>query len=76
MIRAARIGTLGGGDWGGLGFGGVAARIEREGDGQGGGGQGEEEKWGGAAAHGGRGLGGRRLGFGRVNGPKHLLRPN
>jgi len=35
-----------------------------------------EEKWGGAAAHGGRGLGGRRLGFGRVNGPKLQLRPN
>jgi hypothetical protein len=38
MIRAARIGTLGGGDWGGLGYGGVAARIERGGDGRGGGG--------------------------------------
>jgi hypothetical protein len=53
----------------------VAAKIERGGDGQGGGGQGEEEKWGGAAAHGGEGLGERRLGFGRVNGPKHLLQP-
>jgi hypothetical protein len=31
---------------------------------------------GGAAAQGGRGLGGRRLGFGRINGPKHQLRPN
>jgi hypothetical protein len=30
---------------------------------------------GGGAAHGG-GLGGRRLGFGRFNGPKHQLRPN
>jgi hypothetical protein len=30
----------------------------------------------GAAAHGGGELGGRRLGFGRVNGPKHQLRPN
>jgi hypothetical protein len=31
---------------------------------------------GGAAAHGGEGLGERRLGFGRVNGPKLQLRPN
>jgi hypothetical protein len=61
---------------GGLGFGGVAARIERGGDGQGGGGQGVGEVGGGAAAQGGRGLGGRRLGFGRINGPKHQLRPN
>jgi hypothetical protein len=36
-----------------------------------------EEKWGGgAAAHGGRGLGGRRIEFERVNGPKLQLRPN
>jgi hypothetical protein len=36
MIRAARFGTLGGGDLGGggLGYGGVAARIERGGDGR------------------------------------------
>jgi hypothetical protein len=39
MIRAARNGTLGGGDGGRLGYGGVAARIERGGDGRGGGGQ-------------------------------------
>jgi hypothetical protein len=31
---------------------------------------------GGEAAQGGRGLGGRRLGIGRTNGPKHQLRPN
>jgi hypothetical protein len=75
MIRAARVGTLGGGDWGGLGYGGVAARIERGGDGQGRVAAKEWEKWGGAA-QGGRGLGGRRLGFGRINGPKHQSRPN
>jgi hypothetical protein len=43
---------------GGLGYGGVAARIERGGDGRGGGGQGVGEGWG-AAAPRGRGLGGR-----------------
>jgi hypothetical protein len=53
----------------------VAAKIERGGDGQGAAAKGRRRS-GGAAAHGGRGLGGRRLGFGRVNGPKHLLRPN
>jgi hypothetical protein len=43
---------------GGLGYGGVAARIERGGDGRGGGGQGVGEGWGVAAPR-GRGLGGR-----------------
>jgi hypothetical protein len=57
-IRAARNGTLGGGDGGGLGFGGVAARIERGGDGRGEGGGQTVGKWG-AAAQRGRGLGGR-----------------
>jgi hypothetical protein len=51
----------------------VAAKIERGGDGQGAAAK-EWEEWG--AAQGGRGLGGRRLGFGRINGPKHQSRPN
>jgi hypothetical protein len=53
MIRAARVGTLGGGDWGGLGYGGVAARIERGGDGQGRVAAKEWEKWGGLHKGGG-----------------------
>jgi hypothetical protein len=50
-IQAARNGTLGGGDGGRLGFGGVAARIERGGDGRGGGGQ-RVGKWGGGCTKG------------------------
>jgi hypothetical protein len=49
--------------------------LREEEMGRGGGGQGEEEKWGGGCTW-GEGLGERRLGFERVNGPKHLLRPN